>query len=38
MNTENSLCFFPSAKHKARIVIVDWKNRVISTRTESPLD
>ena len=26
------------AKHKARVVIVDGKNRVISTRTESPLD
>ena len=26
------------AKHKARIVIVDGKNRVMSTRTNSPLD
>ena len=26
------------AKHKARIVIVDEKNRVISTHTNSPLD
>jgi aspartate 1-decarboxylase len=34
-------CFVPEdrvAKHKARIVIVDGKNRVVSTRTVGPLD